>query len=94
MTNNFAKSEWRICKLIWRLLNYYLLKLPITFLTSLFALDIKNFPHDGNGNLSYSPQWIFPLLCAYTYTLSRSLIFVGPNGLLGSLPDMILNTDL
>ncbi|KAI0552268.1 hypothetical protein F4679DRAFT_84211 [Xylaria curta] len=37
--------------------------LPITFLSSLFALNITSFPHDKDGSLSYSPQWAYSRLC-------------------------------
>ncbi|KAI0101304.1 hypothetical protein GGR51DRAFT_530171 [Nemania sp. FL0031] len=34
---------------------------PISFLTSLFALNISIFPHSG-GNVLYQPKWIFAIL--------------------------------
>ncbi|KAK8097867.1 Ankyrin repeat protein [Apiospora kogelbergensis] len=36
--------------------------LPLTFFTSLFALDITSFPHRDSGELSYSPEWAFSRL--------------------------------
>ncbi|KAM0168685.1 hypothetical protein ACHAPF_010750 [Botrytis cinerea] len=48
--------------------------LPITFLTSLFALDISSFPHDESGNLSYSPGWAFSRLLGITVAVSVPLI--------------------
>ncbi|KAI0155615.1 hypothetical protein BJ166DRAFT_338353 [Pestalotiopsis sp. NC0098] len=36
--------------------------LPITFLSSLFALDITSFPHNDKGDLQYSPNWAFSWL--------------------------------
>ncbi|KAI0438289.1 hypothetical protein F4803DRAFT_103355 [Xylaria telfairii] len=31
---------------------------PLSFITSLFAVPIKQFPHDGTSNLSYDSIWI------------------------------------
>ncbi|GFF54269.1 hypothetical protein IFM58399_09785 [Aspergillus lentulus] len=36
--------------------------LPLSWLTSLFALNIASFPHNG-GTIEYQPQWLFPILC-------------------------------
>lgn len=36
--------------------------LPMSFLTSLFALDIADFQHDASGDLKYIPGWIFPII--------------------------------
>ncbi|KAF7960107.1 hypothetical protein EAE96_001706 [Botrytis aclada] len=48
--------------------------LPITFLTSLFAMDISSFPHDESGNHSYSPGWAFSRLLGITVAVSILLI--------------------
>ncbi|KAI1822727.1 hypothetical protein F4861DRAFT_373459 [Xylaria intraflava] len=48
--------------------------LPITFLSSLFALNITSFPHDTAGNLSYSPQWAYSRLFGITVAVSVPLI--------------------
>ncbi|KAI7778432.1 ankyrin repeat protein [Diaporthe eres] len=37
--------------------------LPITFLSSLFALDISIFPHNDDADLSYTPGWAFSWMC-------------------------------
>ncbi|PYH88778.1 hypothetical protein BO71DRAFT_467058 [Aspergillus ellipticus CBS 707.79] len=34
---------------------------PLSFLTSLFALNVTNFPHDS-GNVEYQGWWLFPVL--------------------------------
>ncbi|KAL5365900.1 ankyrin repeat-containing domain protein [Aspergillus floccosus] len=36
--------------------------LPMSFLTSLFALDVADFQHDKSGDLKYTPGWIFPII--------------------------------
>ncbi|GES57195.1 1-alkyl-2-acetylglycerophosphocholine esterase [Aspergillus terreus] len=36
--------------------------LPMSFLTSLFALDVVDFQHDKSGDLKYTPGWIFPMI--------------------------------
>lgn len=38
------------------------LQLPLSFLASLFALDVSIFQHDRQGKLSYQPGWIFPII--------------------------------
>ncbi|KAK6351934.1 hypothetical protein TWF718_005079 [Orbilia javanica] len=48
--------------------------LPITFLSSLFALDITSFPHNAAGDLSYPSGWIFPILFGITFAVAAPLI--------------------
>ncbi|KAI1487663.1 hypothetical protein F5X96DRAFT_648946 [Biscogniauxia mediterranea] len=50
--------------------------LPITFLTSLFALDITSFPHGDDGDLSYSPEWAFSRLFGIMVAVSLPLILI------------------
>lgn len=38
------------------------LQLPLSFLSSLFALDVSVFPHES-GDLKYPGWWIFPMIC-------------------------------
>ncbi|KAI1935368.1 hypothetical protein LOZ66_005255 [Ophidiomyces ophidiicola] len=38
---------------------------PMSFLTSLFALNTSAFSHDGHGNLFYHSSWIFPMICKF-----------------------------
>jgi Mg2+ and Co2+ transporter CorA len=37
-------------------------QLPLSFLVSLFALNITIFPHEGD-EVGYDPKWIFPVIC-------------------------------
>ncbi|KAK8014933.1 hypothetical protein PG990_008229 [Apiospora arundinis] len=46
--------------------------LPLTFFTSLFALDITSFPHSDSGELSYSPEWAFSRLAGLTFMVHMS----------------------
>ncbi|GAB1320775.1 hypothetical protein MFIFM68171_10985 [Madurella fahalii] len=39
-----------------------ILFLPLSFFTSLFAVNITLFQHDDKGELLYSPNWIFPII--------------------------------
>jgi Mg2+ and Co2+ transporter CorA len=39
------------------------LQLPMSFLTSFFALNVDSFPHQ-DGNLSYPGSWVFSRICA------------------------------
>jgi hypothetical protein len=34
----------------------------MSFLATIFTLNVSSFPHDSNG-ISYEPEWIFPILC-------------------------------
>ncbi|GES66870.1 1-alkyl-2-acetylglycerophosphocholine esterase [Aspergillus terreus] len=36
--------------------------LPMSFLVSLFAVDITAFPHNRSGELQYTSGWIFPII--------------------------------
>lgn len=38
------------------------IQLPMSFLATIFTLNVSSFPHDSNG-ISYEPEWIFPILC-------------------------------
>ncbi|PYI35821.1 hypothetical protein BP00DRAFT_411738 [Aspergillus indologenus CBS 114.80] len=40
--------------------------LPASFLTSLFALNISEFPHE-DGNLAYPARWVLPIICQCSY---------------------------
>ncbi|KAI0539580.1 hypothetical protein GGR58DRAFT_227295 [Xylaria digitata] len=50
--------------------------LPITFLSSLFVLNITSFPHDAEGMLSYNPEWAFSRLFGITIAVSVPLIIL------------------
>ncbi|QSZ36823.1 hypothetical protein DSL72_006706 [Monilinia vaccinii-corymbosi] len=43
--------------------------LPLSFLTSLFALDVSDFPHDSEG-VKYKAWWLFPILFGGTALVS------------------------
>ncbi|KAJ5626613.1 hypothetical protein N7528_004040 [Penicillium herquei] len=48
--------------------------LPLSFLSSLFALNITDFPHEGD-TLIYKGWWIFPILFGTTAIVSIPAIF-------------------
>ncbi|KAK6332499.1 hypothetical protein TWF730_004165 [Orbilia blumenaviensis] len=50
--------------------------LPLTFLSSLFALNISVFPHNSEGELSYTPGWIFPILFGFTFAIAIPLVIL------------------
>ncbi|CAG8919162.1 unnamed protein product [Penicillium salamii] len=41
-----------------------ILFLPLSFLSSVFALNVTEFPH-GSESVEYQARWIFPILCMY-----------------------------
>ncbi|CAG8235818.1 unnamed protein product [Penicillium salamii] len=41
-----------------------ILFLPLSFLSSVFALNVTDFPH-GSESVEYQARWIFPILCMY-----------------------------
>ncbi|KAM3087078.1 hypothetical protein ACMFMG_001188 [Clarireedia jacksonii] len=47
--------------------------LPMSFLTSLFALNVTNFPHTDN-NISYKPKFIFSIIFGITAAISIPVI--------------------
>lgn len=50
-----------------------LLQLPLSFLSSLFALNVSTFPHSGN-EVQYQPGWIFGIMCkSHKFTEERYL---------------------
>ncbi|KAL9109115.1 MAG: hypothetical protein Q9227_006206 [Pyrenula ochraceoflavens] len=53
--------------------------LPLSFLASLFALNISVFQHDRHGNLAYRPGWIFPKIICVSAGISVLLIVVALN---------------
>ncbi|RAH75055.1 uncharacterized protein BO66DRAFT_425383 [Aspergillus aculeatinus CBS 121060] len=52
--------------------------LPASFLTSLFALDISDFPHE-NGNLVYQGRWIFPIIFGVSLVVSAFFVALAYN---------------
>ncbi|KAI9746377.1 MAG: hypothetical protein M1818_000090 [Claussenomyces sp. TS43310] len=52
--------------------------LPMSFLASLFALDVTSFPHDQK-NLLYEPGWIFPIIFGVSAVISLPLIVLAIN---------------
>ncbi|KAI0595650.1 hypothetical protein F4775DRAFT_568507 [Biscogniauxia sp. FL1348] len=43
--------------------------LPLSFLSSLFALDVSSFPHKGD-DLKYEGKWLFPIIFGVTAVVS------------------------
>jgi hypothetical protein len=67
----------------------------MSFLASLFALDVTIFPHTTD-RLSYPPGWIFPMICMHNLVLNPCIvcipltnIIVGPSAAL-SIPAIYL----
>ncbi|KAI2463271.1 hypothetical protein F4781DRAFT_426499 [Annulohypoxylon bovei var. microspora] len=52
--------------------------LPLSFLSSLFALNVSDFPHES-GNLVYEGWWLFPILFGVTAIVSIPAIFFAWN---------------
>ncbi|KAM0248964.1 hypothetical protein ACHAP5_003173 [Fusarium lateritium] len=49
--------------------------LPLSFLSSLFALDVSSFPHES-GNLKYAGWWLFPILFGASAIISLPTILL------------------
>ncbi|KAM0190411.1 hypothetical protein ACHAPI_009400 [Fusarium lateritium] len=49
--------------------------LPLSFLSSLFALDISSFPHES-GDLKYPGWWLFPILFGASAIISLPTILL------------------
>ncbi|CAI7678096.1 unnamed protein product [Penicillium manginii] len=52
--------------------------LPASFLTSLFALNISDFPHQ-NGNVEYKGWWIFPIIFGVSFIVSGFFVVLAFN---------------
>ncbi|GAM34127.1 ankyrin-related portein [Talaromyces pinophilus] len=52
--------------------------LPLSFLSSLFALNISDFPHEGDS-VAYEGWWIFPIIFGTSAAVSLPLIWVAFN---------------
>ncbi|CAD6442463.1 4cecb410-8850-4ae9-86e2-1cd6439bea72 [Sclerotinia trifoliorum] len=52
--------------------------LPLSFLTSLFALDVSDFPHES-GSVKYKAWWLFPILLGATALVSIPTIILAWN---------------
>ncbi|KAE8548001.1 hypothetical protein EYB25_009794 [Talaromyces marneffei] len=48
--------------------------LPMSFLTSMFALNVTSFQHDASGNLLYQPTFIFPIIFCVSIGLGIMII--------------------
>ncbi|GLB08524.1 hypothetical protein AtubIFM57258_004417 [Aspergillus tubingensis] len=53
--------------------------LPLTFLSSIFALDIAQFPHGPSGRPQFQSWWIFPLIFGPSAAVAIPLIVVAFN---------------
>ncbi|KAG2417664.1 hypothetical protein HFD88_008883 [Aspergillus terreus] len=49
--------------------------LPLSFLTSLFALNVSSFPHEG-GEVSYQGWWIFPIIFGVSTVVSAFFLSI------------------
>ncbi|KAI1094906.1 hypothetical protein F5B19DRAFT_443936 [Rostrohypoxylon terebratum] len=52
--------------------------LPLSFLTSVFALNVSSFPHES-GNVEYKAWWIFPMIFGLTIVVSIPAIALAWN---------------
>ncbi|KAF3013504.1 hypothetical protein E8E14_006812 [Neopestalotiopsis sp. 37M] len=52
--------------------------LPLSFLVSLFALDVSIYPHDS-GSVKYKAQWLFPIIFGVTAAVSIPAIVFANN---------------
>ncbi|KAH8595987.1 hypothetical protein B0O99DRAFT_147474 [Bisporella sp. PMI_857] len=48
--------------------------LPLSFLTSLFALNIRDFPHDASGEVLFPSRWIYSRIFGTTAAISVPMI--------------------
>ncbi|GJP88274.1 hypothetical protein AnigIFM59636_004629 [Aspergillus niger] len=53
--------------------------LPLTFLSSIFALDIAQFTHGPSGRPQFQSWWIFPLIFGSSAAVAIPLIVVAFN---------------
>ncbi|KAL3259611.1 hypothetical protein ABHI18_005257 [Aspergillus niger] len=53
--------------------------LPLTFLSSIFALNIAQFPHGPSGRPQFESWWIFPLILGPSAAIAIPLIVVAFN---------------
>ncbi|PLB45673.1 hypothetical protein P170DRAFT_512322 [Aspergillus steynii IBT 23096] len=49
---------------------------PMSFLSSLFALNVSTFQHDSEGNLVYQPGWIYPIIFCVSMAITIPLLMV------------------
>ncbi|KAF4958663.1 hypothetical protein FGADI_2211 [Fusarium gaditjirri] len=61
-----ANDEARQSKIVFIFTIVTVIFLPLSFLCSLFALDVSSFPHES-GDVKYKSEWIFPILCKAPY---------------------------
>ncbi|KAL2010712.1 hypothetical protein VTN00DRAFT_6519 [Thermoascus crustaceus] len=52
--------------------------LPLSFLASLFALNVSEFPHES-GSIQYEAWWIFPIIFGVSAAVSIPFIYVAFN---------------
>ncbi|KIW80447.1 hypothetical protein Z517_07063 [Fonsecaea pedrosoi CBS 271.37] len=50
--------------------------LPMSFLASIYALNVQSFPHDQSDNVSYPSEWIFSRIFGTTAALAVPLIIM------------------
>ncbi|KAL3451732.1 hypothetical protein BJX65DRAFT_268497 [Aspergillus insuetus] len=65
--------------------------LPMSFLVSLFNVDITVFPHNRSGDLQYTPGWVFPIIFGVSAVIWIPLIlYAFRSQVLGSVNSIAL----
>ncbi|KAI0449383.1 hypothetical protein F5B21DRAFT_50144 [Xylaria acuta] len=73
-----AYDSARLSKILFVFTVATIVFLPLSFLSSLFALDVSVFPHEA-GNLKYQGWWLFPILFGVTTIVSVPTIALAWN---------------
>ncbi|KAJ5541151.1 hypothetical protein N7494_006227 [Penicillium frequentans] len=53
--------------------------LPMSFLASLFALNVTSFQHNSQGNVQFAPEFIFPIIFCVSIALGIFIIYISFN---------------
>ncbi|KAM0817358.1 hypothetical protein AB5N19_03163 [Seiridium cardinale] len=62
------------------LMAFTIVTTPLSFLTSLFALNVTVFQHNNTGEIEYEPGWIFPIMfCVSTAVIGLLMIYAFGN---------------
>ncbi|OAP61529.1 hypothetical protein AYL99_03732 [Fonsecaea erecta] len=62
--------------MVFTIVTIFCVQLPMSFLASLYALNIQSFPHDQSDNVSYPSEWIFSRIFGTSAALAVPLIIV------------------
>ncbi|KAJ5916676.1 hypothetical protein N7504_000691 [Penicillium tannophilum] len=81
LSRDLAKQSARqgTTLMVFTVVTIFFAGLPMSFLASLFALNVTSFQHNSQGNVQFAPEFIFPIIFCISIALGIFIIYVSFN---------------